>query len=114
MYWTSPALRDDEEQTLYVFWDDRATTPVRLAVAEALAKIHPSGAEAAIPVLIQLLGHHDAYDPNYNSTQPAAVRLLTAIGPAAVPALREALRDKNPEVRELAQQVLQRIAAGRG
>jgi hypothetical protein len=61
--------------------------------------------------MIQLLGHHDAYDPNYNSTQPAAVRLLTAIGPAAVPALREALRDKNPEVRELAQQVLQRIEA---
>src|SRR3974390_861002 len=73
------ALSDDEEYTLCVFWDDRATTPVRLAVAEALAKINPAGVEAAIPVLIKLLGHHDAYDPNYNSTQPAAEALLSTI-----------------------------------
>jgi hypothetical protein len=37
------ALADGEEHTLYVFWDDRATTPVRLAVAEALAKINAAG-----------------------------------------------------------------------
>jgi HEAT repeat protein len=105
------ALRDDQEHTLCVFWDDRATTPVRLAVAEALAKINPAGAEAAVPVLIELLGHHDAYDPNYNSTQPAAQVLLTTIGATAVPALREALRGKNPEVRALAREVLQQISA---
>jgi HEAT repeat protein len=103
------ALQDDEESTLYVFWDDRATTPVRLAVAEALAKISPAGVQAAIPVLIELLGHHDAYDRNYNSTHPAVAGLLTTIGAAAVPALRKALRAKNQEVRALAQEVLQRI-----
>jgi HEAT repeat protein len=103
------ALQDDEEHTLCVFWDDRATTPLRLAVAEALAKISPAGVEAAVPVLIELLGHHDAYDRNDNSTQPAVADLLTTIGAAAVPALRKALRAKNREVRELAQEVLQRI-----
>ena len=107
------ALSDDEEHTLYVFWDDRATTPVRLAVAEALAKINAAGVEAAIPVLIELLGHHDAYDPNYNSTQPAAEALLTAIGLPAVPALRKALRSADPEVRALARKVLKRITCGR-
>jgi hypothetical protein len=106
------ALQDDEEHTLYVFWDDRATTPVRLAVAEALAKISPVGAEAAIPVLIELLGHHDAFDPNYNSTQPTATKLLTRIGATAVPALREALRSKDSEVRESAQEVLRQIQSG--
>jgi HEAT repeat protein len=106
------SLRDDDEHTLYVFWDDRATTPVRLAVAEALAKINPAGVEAAVPVLIELLGHHDAYDPNYDSTQPAALEILTTIGMPAIPALRKALRSKNPEVRALAQEVLLRIHSG--
>jgi HEAT repeat protein len=106
------ALQDDEEHTLYVLWDDRATTPVRLAVAEALAKISAAGVEAAIPVLIELLGHHDAYDRNYNSTQPAVAGLLTTIGAAAVPALRKALRGKNQETRALAQEVLERIHSG--
>jgi HEAT repeat protein len=106
------ALQDDEEHTLYVFWDDRATTPVRLAVAEALAKMSPAGVEAAIPVLIELLGHHDAYDRNYDSTQPAVAGLLTMIGAAAVPALRKALRGKNQEIRVLAQEVLDRIHSG--
>jgi hypothetical protein len=103
------ALSDDEEHTLYVFWDDRATTPVRLAVAEALAKINPAGVEAAIPVLIELLGHHDAHDPNYKSTQSAAEGLLTTIGVTAVPALRKALRSKNPEIRALVRKVLKGI-----
>jgi HEAT repeat protein len=103
------ALQDDEEHTLYVFWDDQATTPVRLAVAEALLKISPAGIEAAIPVLIELLAHHDAYDPNYDSTRPAAITLLTSIGAAAVPALREAIRSKNQEVRALAQEVLRLV-----
>ena len=103
------ALSDDEEHTLYVFWDDRATTPVRLAVAEALAMINPAGVEAAIPVLIALLGHHDAYDPNYDSTQSAAEGLLSTIGVPAVPALRKALRSKNPEIRALVRKVLKGI-----
>jgi HEAT repeat protein len=106
------ALSDDEEHTLYVFWDDRATTPVRLAVAEALAQINTAGVEAAIPALIELLGHHDAYDPNYDSTQPAAEGLLTTIGVPAVPALRKALRSKNPEIRAIARKVLKRIHSG--
>jgi HEAT repeat protein len=106
------ALSDDEEHTLYVFWDDRATTPVRLAVAEALAQINPAGVEAAIPELIELLGHHDAYDPNYDSTQPAAEGLLTTMGVQAVPALRKALRSKNPEIRAIARKVLKRIHSG--
>ena len=106
------ALADDEEHTLYVFWDDRATTPVRLAVAEALAMINPAGVEAAIPVLIALLGHHDAYDPNYDSTQSAAEGLLSTIGVPAVPALRKALRGKNPEIRDIARKVLKRIHSG--
>ena len=106
------ALADDKEHTLYVFWDDRATTPVRLAVAEALAMINPAGVEAAIPVLIALLGHHDAYDPNYDSTQSAAEGLLSTIGVPAVPALRKALRSKNPEVRALARKVLKGIHSG--
>jgi hypothetical protein len=55
--------------------------------------------EAAVPVLIKLLGHHDAYDLNYDPTQSAAEGLLTTIGVPAVPALRGALRSKNPEVR---------------
>jgi HEAT repeat protein len=105
------ALSDDEEHTLYVFWDDRATTPVRLAVAEALAKINPAGVEAAVPVLIELLGHRDAYDPSYNSTQSAAEGLLTTIGVPAVPALRKALRSKNPEIRAFARKVLKGINA---
>jgi HEAT repeat protein len=103
------ALQDDEVHTLYVLWDDRATTPVRLAVAAGLAKISPAGVDAAIPVLIELLGHHDAYDRNYNSTQPAVAGLLTTIGAAAVPALRKALRDKNQEIHALAHEVLERI-----
>jgi HEAT repeat protein len=107
------ALSDEEEHTLYVFWDDRATTPVRLAVAEALAKINPAGIEAAIPILIELLGHHDAYDPNFNSTQPAAEALLTTIGLPAVPALRKALRSKNPEIRALARKVLKQLTSSR-
>jgi HEAT repeat protein len=106
------ALADDKEHTLYVFGDDRATTPVRLAVAEALAMINPAGVEAAIPVLIALLGHHDAYDPNYDSTQSAAEGLLSTIGVPAVPALRKALRGKNPEIRDIARKVLKRIHSG--
>ena len=105
------ALQDDEEHTLYVLWDDRATTPVRLAVAEALAKISAAGVEAAIPVLIELLGHHDAYDLNYDPTQSAAEGLLTTIGVPAVPALRGALRSKNPEIRAFARKVLKGINA---
>ena len=107
------ALADDEEHTLYVFWDDPATTPVRLAVAEALAKINPAGMKAAVPVLIELLGHHDAYDPNYDSTRSAAEGLLTTIGVPAVPALRKALRSRNPEIRALARRALMRIHSGR-
>jgi HEAT repeat protein len=107
------ALSDRDEHTLYVFWDDRATTPVRLAVAEALAKINPAGLEAAIPVLIELLGHRDAYDPNYKSTRSAAEGLLTTIGVPAAPALRKALRSRNPEIRALARRALMRIHSGR-
>ena len=68
--------------------------------------------KAAVPVLIELLGHHDAYDPNYDSTRSAAEGLLTTIGVPAVPALRKALRSKNPEVRALARKVLKGIRSG--
>ena len=69
--------------------------------------------KAAVPVLIELLGHHDAYDPNYDSTRSAAEGLLTTIGVPAVPALRKALRGKNPEIRDIARKVLKRITCGR-
>lgn len=70
---------------------------VRSFAAQLIGELGPSAAPA-IPALFSLLHYSEI---NWRSHW-AAIEALARIGPAAVPALREALSDPDPEVRRFA------------
>jgi len=100
---------------------EEATTdpdPAMSAFARyALWKIDPTNfpAEKAVPALIVLLteGNHEYIEfPTHKAVAQDAISALSNLGPAAtsaVPALMQALNDKDPGVRQLAAMALKRI-----
>jgi hypothetical protein len=117
----------------------RSATPhVRVAAADALGAMGPR-AEAAIPQLVRALSDEnfwagsavtdalsaigapavpavvDVFENGPATVRLRAAMVLHGMGPAArtaVPALRKALQDKTPRMRDLAAQILEEIAGG--
>jgi HEAT repeat protein len=76
---------------------------VRIAAMMALGALNPDDSVRAVPALVTALGYADADVRRY------AAETLGKVGPlatAAVPALRQALRDDNPSVRRAASDAL--------
>jgi HEAT repeat protein len=91
----SEGLKDSEEQTRW--W-----------AVGGLVKIPPEHAEAAIPVLVEMLRQKE----HYPGQALAVVELLGHIGPPAkeaIPALCELLKDEDEEFRRFAYQALTNI-----
>lgn len=81
---------------------------VRFQAADALGAIGPE-AKAAVPALIVALHEPDSFTRNY--VPHCAIHALVEIGPAAIPALVQALDDANGRVRSCAAWALGKIGS---
>jgi HEAT repeat protein len=86
----------------YFLW--KLESKDRRARGNAASWLGEHKSERAVPRLMELFRSTEEIDPD---TEGATA--LRRIGPAAVPALAEALRDTNPEVRRETAHVLQRM-----
>jgi HEAT repeat protein len=80
----------------------------RVEAARQLGRLGPE-ATAAVPALLRALGHQDKW------LRVAAAQALGSLGPAAEPvgpvafALRRAMQDEDPDVRNAAAEALQKV-----
>jgi len=97
MLYTLGRLKADDEESI-AFISDALADPdpnVALAAATSLRAIGPN-ASGALPALVRALGSKKGFG------YEVVVEALTNIGPAAIPALMDALRDHNPDLRAYA------------
>jgi hypothetical protein len=101
------AMEDMETFMPLYLAEDMSTRMAMMLAMEEVLEIDPRGLDKFLPELIGLMEHSD------HRIRGDTADLLGKIGsPEAIPALKKAASDKNPDVAEAAEDALQEIATG--